>query len=56
VEAVKHESEAVRVQQLQKVVRKLPVASREILKVLIRHLNKVAAKSDQNLVRSILMS
>ena len=51
VEAVKHENEAVRVQELQKVVRKLPVASREILKVLIKHLSKVAAKSEHNLVR-----
>jgi hypothetical protein len=50
VEAVKHESEDLRVQELQKVVRKLPVASREILKVLIRHLSKVAGKSEQNLV------
>ena len=50
VVAVKHDSEPVRVQELQKVVRKLPVASREILKVLIKHLNKVASKSDHNLV------
>jgi hypothetical protein len=40
-------------QELQKVVHKLPVASREILKVLIRHLSKVAAKSEQNLVSRV---
>ena len=50
VEAIKHESETDRLHELQLVVLKLPIASREILKVLIRHLNKVAAKSDTNLM------
>lgn len=50
VEAVKHESDAQRLHELQAVMQKLPIASREMLKVLIRHLSKVAGKADKNLM------
>ena len=50
IEAIKHETENDRLHELQLVILKLPIASREILKVLIRHLHKVAAKSDTNLM------
>ena len=50
IEAIKHETENERLQELQLVINKLPIASREILKVLIRHLHKVASKSETNLM------
>ena len=50
IEAIKHETENERLQELQLVINKLPIAGREILKVLIRHLHKVASKSDTNLM------
>ena len=50
VEAAKQESEADRINEIHLIVQKLPVASREILKVLIRHLGKVSAKCDKNLM------
>ena len=50
IEAIKHETETERLHELQLVILKLPIASREILKVLIRHLSKVASKSETNLM------
>lgn len=50
LEAVKAEEEEQRLREIQMVMQKLPVANREILKVLIRHLSKVAAKSGVNLM------
>ena len=50
VEAVKSDSEVQRLQELVIAMKKLPVANREMLKVLIRHLNRVAAKHDINLM------
>ena len=50
IEAVKLESDEQRMKELQGLVHKLPIASREILKVLIRHLSKVASRSDKNLM------
>ena len=50
IEAIKHETETERLHELQLVILKLPIASREILKVLIRHLHKVASKSETNLM------
>ena len=49
-EAAKQENEADRINEIHLIVQKLPVASREILKVLIRHLSKVSAKCDKNLM------
>ena len=50
LEAVKKEEEASRLNEIYLVLQKLPRANREILKVLIRHLNKVSLKSDKNLM------
>ena len=50
LEAVKKEDEATRLNEIYLVTQKLPRANREILKVLIRHLNKVSVKSDKNLM------
>lgn len=50
IEAVKLESEEQRLQEIQALVYKLPISSREILKVLVRHLSKVASRSDRNLM------
>lgn len=50
VEAVKSESETQRLQELTVVMKRLPIANREMLKVLIRHLNRVAAKNETNLM------
>ena len=50
IEAVKLESEEQRLQEIQALVSKLPISSREILKVLVRHLSKVASRSDRNLM------
>ena len=50
VEAVKNDSEVARLQELSAVMTRMPVANREMLKVLIRHLNKVAAKHEINLM------
>ena len=53
VEAVKNDSSsevAVRMEQLVSAMKRLPVANREMLKVLIRHLAKVAAKNQVNLM------
>jgi len=50
IEAVKLESEEQRLRELQSLIQRLPIASREILKVLVRHLAKVAARSDRDLV------
>ena len=52
VEAVKREDEAARLNEIYLVLVKLPRANREILKVLIRHLSKVAAKHEQNLMNA----
>ena len=52
VEAAKKEDEATRLNEIYLVLQKLPRANREILKVLIRHLNKVSLKSDKNLMTS----
>ena len=38
VEAVKQDSEALRLEHLLATMKKMPVANREMLKVLIRHL------------------
>jgi len=50
IEAVKHENESSRLNEIYLVLQKLPRANREILKVLIRHLNKVSIKHDKNLM------
>ncbi|XP_059089787.1 rho GTPase-activating protein 26-like [Tigriopus californicus] len=50
VETVKHENEEDRLEDIQRVLHSLPTANREILKVLIRHLHKVACNSDKNLM------
>ena len=50
LEAVKKEDEATRLNEIYLVTQKLPRANREILKVLIRHLNRVSVKSDKNLM------
>ena len=50
VEAVKSDSEVQRLQELVQSMKKLPVANREMLKVLIRHLSRVAAKHETNLM------
>lgn len=50
IEAMKHESEDVRIAELRSVMSKLPINSRKILQVLIRHLSKVAANSEKNLM------
>ena len=50
VEAVKSDSEVQRLQELVTTMKKLPVANREMLKVLIRHLSRVAAKHETNLM------
>ena len=50
VEAVKSDSEVATLSELSAVMTRMPVANREMLKVLIRHLNKVAAKHDTNLM------
>jgi hypothetical protein len=50
VEAVKHENEAQRLQELMAVMKRLPLANREMLKVLMRHLNKVSVKHEKNLM------
>ena len=50
LEAVKKEDESTRLNEIYLVLQKLPRANREILKVLIRHLNKVSLKSDKNLM------
>ena len=50
LEAVKKEDEAARLNDIFLVLVKLPRANKEILKVLVRHLNKVAAKQEQNLM------
>lgn len=50
VEAVKCDNETARLQELSGIVKKLPVANREMLKVLIGHLAKVAAKHETNLM------
>ena len=50
IEAVKHENESSRLNEIYLVLQKLPRANREILKVLIRHLNKVSIKQDKNLM------
>ena len=50
VEAVKSDSEAQRLAELVTTMKKLPVANREMLKVLIRHLSRVAAKHETNLM------
>ena len=52
LEAVKREDEAARLNEIYLVLVKLPRANREILKVLIRHLSKVAAKHEQNLMNA----
>ena len=50
LEAVKKEDESTRLNEIYLVLQKLPRANREILKVLIRHLNKVSLRSDKNLM------
>lgn len=50
LEAVKHESEQKRVSEIGRVVVKMPPAGREMLRVLIRHLHKVAANAKVNLM------
>ena len=50
LEAVKKEDESTRLNEIYLVLQKLPRANREILKVLIRHLNKVSLKCDKNLM------
>ena len=52
LEAVKKEDESTRLNEIYLVLQKLPRANREILKVLIRHLNKVSLKSEKNLMTS----
>ncbi len=50
VASVKHEDEADRLSDLSAVMKKLPAANREMLKVLVRHLSRVKAKSEKNLM------
>jgi hypothetical protein len=47
---VKQDSEASRLEHLLATMKKMPVANREMLKVLIRHLGRVAAKHETNLM------
>ena len=50
VESVKKDNEASRMEHLLATMKKMPVANREMLKVLIRHLGRVAAKHETNLM------
>ena len=50
VESVKQDNEASRMEHLLATMKKMPVANREMLKVLIRHLGRVAAKHETNLM------
>jgi len=54
--ASKHKDEEERIREICQLLKKLPVASREMLKVLIRHLNKVSLKSDKNLMTASNLS
>ncbi len=50
LEAAKGKDEEARAAEIASVVRRMPRASREMLRVLARHLSKVAANSDVNLM------
>ena len=50
LEAAKYDSEEKRLEQLKKVVEQIPNVEKELLCVLIRHLNKVAANADVNMM------
>ena len=52
LEAVKREDEGARLNEIYLVLVKLPRANREMLKVLVRHLSKVAAKHEHNLMNA----
>ncbi|XP_043930908.1 rho GTPase-activating protein 15 [Protopterus annectens] len=50
VEAIKMQDYGARVQSFKNLLKKLPLSSHDTMKILFRHLRKVAAKSDVNLM------
>lgn len=56
IEASKHKDEEERIREICLLLRKLPVASREMLKVLMRHLKKVSLRSEKNLMTASNLS